>query len=271
MRQLLKVKKYWPVFKNTWQEYFTYRLNFAMWRVRTVTQLLLVYFLWCAIFQNQKGEIFGYSQQLILTYILGVSFLRAIVFSSRTIDVGDEINRGNLTNFLLKPLSYLKYWFTRDLADKILNLTLAVFELTLIFWLLKPEIFWQADIWRLTLFGLAALLAMLLYFYINFLFGLLAFWTPEVWAPRFVFLIFLEFFAGALFPLDILPKFLFNTLAFLPFPYLLFFPLKIYLGQLGFFQITTGFVISLSWILVFYQIVQLVWHQGLRIYSAEGR
>lgn len=265
------MRKYWPVFKNTWAEYFTYRLNFVMWRVRTMLQLLATYFLWLAIFQTRQGEIFGYTQNLILTYILGTAFLRSIVFASRTIDIGDEINRGNLTNFLLKPISYFKYWFTRDLADKILNISFAIFELTAIYFLLKPNIFFQQDLLAILLFLIATILALFLYFYINFLLGLLAFWTPEVWAPRFLFFIFLEFFAGALFPLDILPKFLFETLKFSPFFYLQFFPLKIYLGQLNFGQVVQGFAICLAWIVIFYQALRVVWNRGLRVYSAEGR
>lgn len=265
------MKKYWPVFKNTLEEYFAYRLNFVMWRVRTVLQLLVVYFLWLAVFQNQRGEIFGYTQSLLLTYILGTSVLRAVVFSSRTIDVGDEINRGNLTNFLLKPISYFKYWFTRDLADKILNIFFAALELTIIYLLLKPPIFLQTSFLNFSLFVASVGLATLLYFYINFLFGLLAFWTPETWAPRFVFFIFLEFFAGGLFPLDILPEFLFNLLIFSPFAYLVFFPLKIYLGQLNPWQIGQGLAVCAFWIVIFYQIVRLIWQKGLMIYSAEGR
>lgn len=265
------MRKYWPVFKNTLQEYFAYRLNFVMWRVRTVLQLLVVYFLWGAIFASQKGEIFGYTQSLILTYILGGALLRSTVFASRTIDIGEEINRGNLTNFLLKPISYFKYWFTRDIADKILNISFAVFELALIYLILKPPIFWQTNFLTLSLFGVSVGLALILYFYINFLFGLLAFWTPETWAPRFLFFIFLEFLGGALFPLDILPQFLYQILRFLPLFYLNFFPLKIYLGQLSIMQVAEGITICLFWTLLFYWVVQAVWRKGLRIYSAEGR
>lgn len=265
------MKKYWPVFKNTWEEYFAYRLNFIMWRVRTVLQLLVIYFLWWSIFQNNQSNIFGYTQSLILTYVFGAAFLRAIIFSSRTIDVGDEINQGNLTNFLLKPMSYLKYWFARDLADKILNILFAMVELTVIYFLLRPDIFLQTNFFYLLFFSGSTFLALILYFYINFLFGLFAFWTPEIWAPRFIFFIFLEFFAGILFPLDILPHTLLSVLNFLPFSYLLYFPLKIYLGQLDYSQIAFGFLINIIWVAIFYQFVQLIWRKGLRIYAAEGR
>lgn len=265
------MRKYWPVFKNTLAEYFTYRLNFTMWRIRTVMQLLVVYFLWWAIFESQEGEIFGYTQGMILTYILGAAFLRTMVFASRTIDIGDEINRGNLTNFLLKPISYFKYWFVRDIADKILNISFAVFELTLIYLLLKPPIFLQTNFLNLSLFAVSAGLALMLYFYINFLFGLLAFWTPDTWAPRFLFFVVLEFLAGGLFPLDILPQFLYQVLRFLPLFYLNFFPLKIYLGQLSILEVAEGLTICLFWTVIFYWVVQAVWRKGLRVYSAEGR
>lgn len=264
------MKKYLKVINNTWEEYFVYRLNFIMWRARVILQLLTVYFLWFALFK-ERSEIFGYTQSVILTYILGTSILRAIVFSSRTVDVGGEISRGDLTNFLLRPIDYTSYWFARDLGDKALNIIFSVIELTFLVLLLRPPIFFQTDPITLTFFLIATSLALILYFYINFLLGLVGFWSSEVWGPRFIFLIITEFFAGGLFPLDILPKPIFEALQLLPFSYLLFFPLKVYLGSLTPPQIFTGLIIVSVWIAIMYKIVQLVWQRGLKVYSAEGR
>lgn len=264
------MKKYLQILKITWQEYFLYRLNFVMWRVRAVFQLLTVYFLWGAILTG-RGEIFGWSQSLILTYILGTSLLRSLVLATRTYDVAEEINQGNLSNFLLRPINYFRYWFARDLADKIFNLSFALLELTVLFFLLRPPIFWQTNPWILLIFILAITLGAFLYFLTSFSLSLLAFWTPDVWAPRFLFLIFLEFFAGALFPLDILPRPLFSVLQFLPFSYFLYFPLKIYLGKLFGWQIILGFILGIFWLVLIFQMLQLIWRQGLKIYGAWGR
>lgn len=268
------MKKYLQVIKNTWQEYGVYRLNFLVWRLRSFIGFLTIYFFWGAVF-GSRGEVFGWRQEQILTYILGVAFIRSIILSSRTIDVGGEINQGNLTNYLLKPLNFLSYWFSRDVADKTLNIFFTIIELTLFFLIVKPPFIIQTNFWFLAVCFVSILLSTVLYFYINFFLGVIAFWTPEswsgVWGPRFVFSIILEFFAGTLFPLDILPKPIFALIQLTPFPYLVFFPLKIYLGQVNFLQIFSGFSVCLFWLGIWYLIVEKIWRAGLRVYAAEGR
>lgn len=266
-----KLRKYWQVLKATFQEYFVYRLNFLLWRLRAFLLIVVLYFFWqAAIPQGQT--IFNYDQAKILTYILGTSIVRSFVLSSRSVDVGGQIASGDLSNFLLKPINYLRFWFVKDMSDKILNLVFSVFEISLLFWLLKPPIIFQKNLYFLLLSLLAVGLGIILYFYISFLLSSIAFWMPEsVWPPRFVFQIILEFFAGGLFPLDILPAGVYSALKILPFPYLLFFPLDIYLGKLSFSAIFVGLGISFLWIIIVSQIVQYVFRAGVKNYAAWGR
>lgn len=266
------MKKYFQVIKNTWEEYFVYRLNFVMWRIRTVLQLLTIYFLWLAIFSSRGGEtLFGYTASLMLTYILGTALLRAVIFATRTLDVGEQINRGELSNFLLRPINYFLYKASQDVADKAMNIFFAIFEIGIIFLVLAPPIFIQTDLLTLTFFLIAVVLGVVLYFLTSFLLGIIGFWSPEIWGPRFIFFILSEFLAGGLFPLDILPKQVFFLLTLLPFPYLLYFPLKIYLGGLSAIHIVGGITISLFWIIVMYYITRVVWQRGLAIYESVGR
>ncbi len=264
------MKKYFLIVKNTWDEVFTYRVNFLMWRVRGVVILVSLYFIWLAVLPD-KGTLFGYSRSLMLTYILGTSFLSAIIFSSRSYAIGDEINQGNLSNYLIRPVNYFLYWFAKDVGDKAMNIVLSLIELTLLFFLLRPPFFLQTNPFHLILFLLSLVLAIILYFLLNLLMGFIGFWSAEVWAPRFIFFMISSFLAGGYFPLDVLPKevsFLFQTL---PFGYLLFFPLKIYLGQLPLGEIERGFVISFIWVLLLFVLAKFIWIKGLRIYTAQGR
>ena len=111
----------------------------------------------------------------------------------------------------------------------------------------------------------------IIYFLFNLLLGAVGFWSPDVWATRFIFNIALMFFAGGFFPLDILPKPVFNFLSLTPFPYTLFFPLKIYLGQLTTLEIVRGIMIGGVWIGILYMFVIIVWKKGLKDYTAYGR
>ena len=54
------MKKLWSIFKISFEQEFAYRLNFILWRVRNVFQVLLTYFLWSTVFTNPNTQIFGY-------------------------------------------------------------------------------------------------------------------------------------------------------------------------------------------------------------------
>lgn len=265
-------KKYFQVIKNTLQEYFIYRFNFLVWRLRSVVKLLSIYFLWLAIFRRNQ-ELLGYTQQLILTYILGTSVIRAITLSSRSVDVAGEIASGNLSNHLLKPISYFHFWFSKDLADKLLNLSLVSAELFLIFLLLKPHVFWQKNHFYLLSFAVSIILAMVLYFFLSSLIAMSTFWYGEHggWPARFLFDVTIEVLAGGLFPLDILPKQLLFWLNFLPSTYLLFFPLKVYLGKMSPSAVFAGLILMVFWTFFLKSLVKFVWEKGLKVYEASGR
>lgn len=264
------MKKYYIIARNTWDEMLTYRTSFVMWRLRNIIQLMTIYFLWSVVIP-QGQSILGYTRGIMLTYILGTSLMDSIVLSSRTYEVGQEINSGNLMNFLLRPMNYFLYWFAKDVGDKLMNVCFSIVELSLVFIILKPPVFIQTNPFFILFFILSIILSLFLYFFINFLLGLIGFWSPEVWAPRFIFITILGFFAGSLFPLDILPKGIFEILRLLPFTYLLYFPLKIYLGQLNFYQIISGLSVSAFWVLAIYFVVKTVWKKGLKSYTAYGR
>lgn len=264
------MKKYFLIAKNTWDEMLTYRLNFTMWRVRLMLHTLALYFLWLSLL-GPNGTLFGYTQSLILTYTLGISFVSAFVISSRSHAVGDEINQGTLSNYLIRPISYFSYWFAKDIGDKAMNVIFSVGEFVLLFLLLRPPLFIQTDLMYLSAFFVSLCIAIILYFLFNLLLGFIGFWSPEVWAPRFIFFITVSFFAGGYFPLDILPDWIFAFFQLLPFSYLLYFPLKIYLGQLSSVSIASGLLTSIAWALLLYWIARFVWKKGLQTYTAQGR
>ena len=264
------MNKYLMIAKNTWNEILTYRLNFVIWRIRVVLQLLTIYFIWHSVLPKD-ATLQSYNQSQILTYILGTSIIGSLVLASRSYSVGDEIDKGDLSNFLIKPINYFFYHFARDIADKAMNLTLATIELSIIFTLLKPPLFVQTQLDYLVFTILAVVLALIMYFFINFLIGLIGFWSSETWGPRFLFFMVIGFVSGGLFPLDLLPQSVFSMMKLLPFTYLFYFPLKIYLGQLSAGEIFFGLSITIFWISALFLIVKLVWLKGLKIYTAQGR
>jgi len=267
------MNKYWQIFKISFAQEFAYRLNFIMWRVRNIMQIILVYFLWSSVFVDPSRQVFGYNREKILTYVFGILVLRAIVLSARVVDMAGEIANGEITNYLVKPISYFKYWASRDAASKLLNLSFATVEVIVLYFIFRPQIFIQTDFLILVSTALSVGFAVVLFFCLLFLVNLVTFWMPENgWAAQFLFIaIITEFASGGVFPLDIFPAAFQKALYCLPFPYLLFFPLQVYLGKIGGLTLVGGLGMAGVWILILILAVKVVWLKGIKNYSAEGR
>jgi ABC-2 type transport system permease protein len=72
------------------------------------------------------------------------------------------------------------------------------------------------------------------------------------------------------FPLNILPPALERFLNCTPFPYVLFFPVSVYLGQVHGPDLWRGLGLQAAWLVFFYLLARVVWHRGIRKYSAVG-
>lgn len=267
------MKKFVSIFKISIQQEFAYKLSFIMWRVRNVMQILVFFYLWNAVFENRSGDFLGYNQEKIFTYALALLIIRAIILSSRSADVSSQIARGDISNFLIKPVNFFKYWMTRDLSSKLLNIIFGVLEMTILVILLRPNLFLQTNIIYILFSILSIVIAIIIFFSISMITSFIPFWFPELaWGSQFLFIVVItEFLSGSYFPLDVLPNTIYKILKFTPFPYLVFIPIKIYLGSLNYQEVFSSLVIGTVWCFILFVIMKKVWFKGLKIYEAVGR
>lgn len=258
------MRKYLTVFAIDWQGQFIYRLNFVLWRFRNVLRVLMTYYLWTSIFSTQTA-VFGYTREQIIAYLLLALLVSSIVLSCPSNDnVGGEVSNGTLNNFLVKPIGYLRYWFTRDLSSKLLNIIFAVGEIALLFIIFRPSLYVSPNPISLLLL----ISAIIIYFLLSKLAISIVFWAPEqTWGLMFIILVLVEILTGMLFPLDVLPNWAFSALQFTPFPYLIYFPLISAIGRPVTFRIL---IQSVVWVVILYYLVKKVWARGLKTYSAYG-
>jgi len=263
------MQKYFEIFRVTWAEYLSYRLNFILWRFRVFLNLLIIFFLWSSIYAGQS-RLFDYTKVQILTYILLSSLIANFVMGTRTTEIAQQIIQGDIINYILKPVSFFKYYLAKDLADKFINFIFAFFEIGLLIVLFKPDLYIQKDPLALFSFIILFLIGTLISFFINISLSFIGFWTTEVWAPRFIYFVLISFLSGAYFPLDILPKPLYYLLLATPFPYLYYLPTKIYLQGVS-TDILYAIALSLTWVYLSYKFSKLLWQKGLKNFSFYGR
>ncbi len=263
------MKKYFTVFKTSWENELEYRFAFVLSRFRNIVYLLLLYYVWMNLSQ-MTGRFAMYRAEELTTYVFLAHLLRSIIFGAQSRLAALEINDGTFSTYLVKPITHFWFIFWRELAQKMIYFISAVCELAIFIFFTKANFLWQNNIKFLAFFAVAILGSIFLYFLLTYLVSLLAFWSREAMGPRFLFEWFMEFASGAFFPLDILSKNFLLVFQFLPFAYIIYFPLKIYLGKWDSWQIVMGISMQLVFIVISSLLVMVAWKRGLKRYCGEG-
>src|SRR3989454_7361331 len=270
---LAAMKKYWHVINIGIQNTLVYRVNFLFRATFALIPLAAVLFLWRAIYEGKQsgGEVAAYTLAQMTSYYLLVTIVDALTaVNEDDWQIAADIKDGNISQFLLKPIDYLTYRLCLFGTGRLIYTTIAVVPVTLFillqrkFFVLPPD--WATFGW----FLVSTVMTALLQFFMSYTMALLAFWVLEV--STFIFILFaFEYLAGGhLFPLDILPPLLAKALHWTPFPYLLYFPVNIYLGRVHGPSLYQALGVQAAWVAAAYFLARFVWDRGVRKYSAVG-
>ncbi len=263
------MKPYWVAYQIALQETLQRRSTLIMDRLGGFAVVVSLYAFWTALI-GDKAAFLGYTRPEMLTYVLALNILRSFVFTGRGWQLVGEISSGKISSYLVRPLSYHGYALALDLAQKTVHVAAAVFEVSLLAVLVRGELFLPRDPATWLFFGLAVILSSLLFFFLEFMVSSLAFWTSESGGPLFCFELFLQFAAGAFFPLDVLPLALRRALETTPFPYMVYFPVRIFLEKVSPLEALRMLGMEALWLLAVYAAAMTVWRRGVRSYAAEG-
>lgn len=265
------MKKYLHVLNIGIQNQLVYRVNFLFRACFSLLPLIATISLWRTVYAGQEGDVGGYSLAQMISYYLVVTLVD--MFTAVNEDdwqIAADIREGNISQFLVKPIDYLKYRFCLFLAGRAIYTAIALVP-TAIFIMVQRQYFvgpadWSTVGW----FMISIVMTALLQFFTSYAMALLAFWVLEV--STFIFILFaFEYIAGGhLFPLDILPPALSHALSFTPFPYQLYFPVSIYVGKSTGMALYQGLATQSFWVVAAYLFARFMWARGIRKYAAVG-
>lgn len=263
------MRKYFQLLSISWQDGFVYRTSVFLWRFRNFLAAVLSLTVWSLLLSN-GNSVGSYDQSSAITYVFVISLLQSVVLSTSLHGMSEFIYSGGLSIVLVRPLNVFAYFATQEVADKLKNFLFLLAESTLLWWLFQPTLV-LPDTPMLALFLVWTAGAIYLNGLLLMLLGMIGFWSPETWAPRFLFFILLDVTAGKLFPLDILPKIIQQVLFLTPLPYLSFMQTQLFLGKLDATSLWQHTVIFVSWMLVGTVLVRIIWRRGMRQYAGAGQ
>ena len=261
--------KYLWAFKMSFARDTAYRLGFFMGILRNLFLLLILYYVWLAL-SLESGQFAGFTASELTTYVFLAVVIRKFLSAGNTRRVSFDINDGTFSLYLTRPVNHFLFEYAQGLAERIAQtviMTLAVIQVGAV---LDIDFIVQTDVTLLLIFTASLLLAHILMYVMDYGMALIAFWSREAMGPKFLFDWAGDFLAGTYFPLTILSGPLLTIASALPFMYVLFAPLMIYLGKMTVDQSVSVLLIQIVFIILTGLATNLAWNRGLRRYSGEG-
>ena len=269
MNRLLRPFRAYPtLFKASFAVALEYRVVTAIWVLTGVLPLLMM-MVWISVAEGApSGEVNGFDRLDFIGYFLAVTLIRRMVGVWLIWDLDEDIRLGKLSFHLLKPIHPAHHYLTSLLGDKPFELLWVAPPVILALVLLgvRYTLAW----YTIPLILLAVVGAILIDFFMQMSIGALGFWLTQVVSFAQIWFLLRSFFSGWVVPLAMFPAVLQNLLVYLPFRYLLSFPIEILLGDLSRGEIALGFAMQAAWIGLVFAIYRLLWQHGLKRFTAVG-
>ena len=267
------MRKYLHVLSIGVQNTLVYRVNFLFRASIGLVPLAGTIFVWRAIYGDKgpDGLVGEYTLRQMISYYLVVTLVDAFTaVAEDDWQIAGDIRDGNISQFLLKPIDYLAYRLCLFASGRLIYTTFALIPVSLFLFGMRGHLVLPADLATLLITGISVALAALLQFFLAYAMAMIAFWVLDVSTFIFIQFAFEYIASGHLFPLDILPPALARALQFTPYPYLLYFPVSVYLGRVGGADLWRGLAMQAAWVLAGYAIARVAWARGIRRYAAVG-
>jgi ABC-2 type transport system permease protein len=240
--------------------------------VSGILSSLIVIFLWIAIYRTGGREVIGgYSIQEMVTYLLGGGLINSFILTTaENPETSQNIQDGTLSTYLIQPINPYGIWFFRDLGSKTFFFVLGLLGYLIVFTFLGKYLVFSPSPEYLLFFLISLVLASLLQFLLFQSLSLLSFWVENTYGIRFTMRVIMEVVGGAIIPLSFFPQMLQKIFMLLPFPFLIYLPMRIYLGKIPINHIPIEFLKEIGWIVGFALLNLVIWKRGIKQYVAMG-
>ena len=268
---LAVLNKYRSVFSVGLQSNLVYRMNFAIRGFFSFFHLIVVFILWGAAYSG-SAHIGGFDFSQTFTYFVALIIVQFMIGAfNEDYQISEEIRNGMINQFLLKPVNYFAYRFSIYLSARLVTGLLIILPVIVTYPLLRPYLTLPTELWRLAIGIPALIMSALIQFGIAYCFGLLSFWFLEIQGFVVLSMAFESMLGGQIFPLDLLPGWLFTASSALPYYYQMYFPVAIFTGRINDPAVAIAMLqIQLFWVVVILTIGRVLWHRGLRLHTAVG-
>lgn len=227
---------------------------------------LFMLLVWMGI--AEEVSLGGFNAEKFAAYFCLVFLIGEIVSSTATEEVEEDIESGAIASKLLKPFSISAQFGLSELAGAVIR-AIPIFMLVIgvfLFTAAGDEV----DGKFLTWVPLAVILGFMINFLLYYIAGLVAFWSEQASSLDLALSYLLTLFGGVLAPLTLYPAAMQSVLEWSPFPYIMYFPIQIIMGDVSTNDIMFGLAFQFALVAILAVVAKLVWTLGIKRYGVFG-
>lgn len=242
-----------------------YRFDFVVHSIKYSVMIIIMSLVWRAV-----GEASG-DARLVDPTTVSYFFWAAILYALSNFHpmyINEDINKGSLSKYLLKPITPYFYYFSWETGVMVLETILKLVMLLPIMWLLKLPLFF--DPIRTAIFMVYMVGIVVFAYALQATIAYLSFWLTQAYAIRWAILVVIRFLAGILVPIWLLPTWYQHISPWLPFQYLAYTPIQLMLFKISINEALTGLVFLAFWCIVMLVIQRVTWVAGLKTNEMVG-
>lgn len=204
--------KYLSIIGISYKNSDAYKFKLLFYSLTGIVSFYIYYSLWKSLYSNHNF-FNGYSSSEIILYFVLSFVLQSILPRWISMEIGWKVKRGEITDVLLKPLDFKKYFLFYSFGDVIH--TFIFMGLPLILFYLKTDTLLACA--NPAMFILSIIFSYVISFNLYYILGLMSFWLINIWGVFITFDLIYLFFSGAFIPLNFMPKQIQTLFNLLPF------------------------------------------------------
>ena len=263
------MKKYLMIIRNSFMSSIIYRFHFFYTSLSNVFYIIMIYFLWRAIYKGSGGSINGMTFDQTFIYLaLAVSIF--CLFKTWTDwEMSYEVVNGIIVMDLIKPIDIQLMKMFGAIGFVFYNfITVTLPALFVIIFIFQPGVITVRSI---ALSIIPIVLAFFISFNIDYVIGLTSFYTESIWGISIAKDTIVLLLSGALIPINFFPEILRKIVGLLPFQAIYHIPLTILISKdLSIYEYLKFLGIQLSWAIALYALNRFYYSRAIKVVTVNG-
>ena len=262
------LRLYWAFARVGFVNTLAYRLRYFTGIVTYFIYVSVYYFIWKAIYAH-SASIEGFDFAHLLTYI-GVGWIiRSFYFNNIDQEIAYQVMEGRLAMDLIKPVNIQLMYVARAAGESVFRLALLTVPTAVVLFLVYP-LRLPASFAHAGAFLVSVILSFLIVAAINFAVGTFALRLQSILGLLRAKFFLLELFSGLLLPMTFFPHVVQKILDLLPFQYISYVPMLIYLGKLHGGGLARAIAVQVFWVISLLAIGEGLWRWSSKKVTIQG-